>query len=124
MYFLLITGIYSLAYKCNYSEIEGPVWSSVLYKEESLPEVKWIEIHEYCRAKGDTSVYDDAGQGKCEYSRNICKWSGYSCVMNEMRENDILEECQSLLRDNTLVDGLDRGRNYQDDYEDDYIAKC
>ena len=110
-YSILICLVYSLSYKCNYNEIEGPVWSSVLYKEDNLAEVKWIESNEYCRAKGDTSVYSDAGQGKCEYSRDICKWYGGSCVINEQRQNDSLEECQSLLRDNLLVNGLDRGRS-------------
>lgn len=126
MYFVFIGFAFALSYKCNYDEIEGPVWSSVLYKEDNLAEVKWIEINEYCRAKGDTTVYSDAGKGKCEYSRDICKWSSSSCIVNEQRENDSLEECQSLLRDNILVNGLDRGRNIPKQYDEscNYYDDC
>ncbi len=110
MLVLLLNYVSCLAYKCNYTEISGPVHTSVLYKEESLSEVKWIEINEYCRAKGDTKVYSDAGQPKCEYSRDICKWNNGMCVVNELRSSDELCECQKLLKENTLVSGLDRGR--------------
>jgi hypothetical protein len=108
--YLILSIVSALSYKCNYSEISGPVSSHVLYKEDNLDEVKWIESVEYCRAKGDRNVYDDAGQGKCEYSRDICLWDSSSCIVNTYRENDSLEECQKLLRENKLVTGLDKGR--------------
>lgn len=107
--YLILSIVNALSYKCGYQEIEGPVSTHVLYKEDNLAEVKWIESVEYCRAKGDVTVYYDAGQGKCEYSRDICSWDGV-CIVNTFRENDSLEECQNLLRDNNLVEGLDKGR--------------
>jgi hypothetical protein len=108
---LLLKVATSLSYKCNYPEISGPVATHVLYKEDNVDEVKWLESVEYCRAKGDTSVYRDAGQGKCEYSRGICVWSNSACILNSERGNDSLQECVDLLANNRLVDGLDNGRN-------------
>jgi hypothetical protein len=80
-----------------------------LYKEDNVNEVKWLEKLEYCRAKGDVSVYRDAGQGKCEYSRGLCYWDGQSCL-NTYRDFDNFDECVNLLLNNVLVDGLDNGR--------------
>lgn len=92
--------------------VEGPGSTSFLYKEDNVAEVKWLEKYEYCRAKGDPSVYQDAGQGKCEYSRDICVWNSdnNSCELNPNRGNDPISECQDLLLDNALVEGLDNGR--------------
>lgn len=108
----LISRVYTLSWMCNYNSINGPVGTHVLYKEDNINQVKWLEKNEYCRAKGDLSVYPDAGQGKCEYSRNICLWnsSKNNCILNTSRENDQYNECVNLLRDNVLVDNLDNGR--------------
>ena len=100
----------ALSWLCDYSEIDGPTTTHVLYKEETSNIVKWLEKYEYCRAKGDPSVYADAGQPKCEYSRNLCVFINDECIFNQERENDLLEECQSLLYDNILSDELDWGR--------------
>ena len=100
----------ALSFKCDYQLIDGPVSTHVLYKEDNLNVVRWLEKYEYCRAKGDTTVYKDAGKDKCEYSRDICFYNDNECIFNEIRENDLLEECQDLLNNNVLEDGLDLGR--------------
>ena len=100
----------ALSWLCDYSEIDGPTTTHVLYKEETADIVKWLEKYEYCRAKGDPSVYEDAGQAKCEYSRNLCIYSNDECIFNQERENDPLEECQDLLFNNILSEELDWGR--------------
>jgi hypothetical protein len=99
----------ALSWLCDYSEIDGPTTTHVLYKEET-DIVKWLEKYEYCRAKGDPSVYEDAGQAKCEYSRNLCVYSNSECIFNQERENDPLEECIDLLLNNILSEELDWGR--------------
>lgn len=106
---LLVSCVVSLSYVCDYPDVFGDYGKNfVLYKEDNVAEVKWLEKYEYCRAKGDTSVYNDAGQGKCEYSRGICYWDG-ACLMTN-RENDPKTECVDLYNSNTLVAGLDNGR--------------
>jgi hypothetical protein len=105
-YLFLISSLVSLSYNCNLQEISK---THFLYKEDNVNEVKWLEKTEYCRAKGDLSVYSDAGQGKCEYSRGLCYWYNESCL-NTYREYDNLEECVNLLLNNVLVPGLDNGR--------------
>jgi len=115
MKILFFQGLFSLncmalSWLCDYSEIDGPTTTHVLYKEETYNIVKWLEKYEYCRAKGDPSVYEDAGQAKCEYSRNLCVFSNYECIFNQERENDPLNECQDLLYINILSDELDSGR--------------
>ena len=100
----------ALSWLCDYSEIDGPTTTHVLYKEETSNVVKWLEKYEYCRAKGDPSVYEDAGQPKCEYSRNLCVFINDECIFNQERENDPLNECQDLLYNNILSDELDSGR--------------
>jgi hypothetical protein len=114
MKILFFKGLFSLncmalSWLCDYSEIDGPTTTHVLYKEETSNIVKWLEKYEYCRAKGDPSVYEDAGQAKCEYSRNLCVFSD-GCIFNQDRENDLLNECQDLLYNNILSDELDSGR--------------
>lgn len=97
----------SLSYVCSYSEFSlGD--SNYLYKEELVDVVKWLEKVEYCRAKGDSSVYSDAGQAKCEYSRGICYWDN-GCF-ETFRENDSFDECLDLLSNNELSFELDNGR--------------
>jgi hypothetical protein len=108
-----------LSWKCDYSEIDGPSASHVLYKEDNVNVVKWLEQNEYCRAKGDPTVYTDAGQRKCEYSRNICVFYYDKCIVNPNRVNDPLEECQALLRDNVESSDLDSGR-----IQDSTTEKC
>jgi hypothetical protein len=112
--FWLFSLVTPLSYVCDYPEFELGK-SHYLYKEEVLPVVKWLAKYEYCRAKGDSSVYADAGQPKCEYSRGICFWAdeGRATGCYEtFRENDSLEECQALLADNALaaIGELDNGR--------------
>ena len=107
---LLFLRCQALSWKCDYTEIDGPVSTHVLYKEENENVVKWLEKYEYCRAKGDPSIYIDAGKDKCEYSRDICLFYNDECIFNEMRENDSLEECQDLLINNILSYELDSGR--------------
>jgi hypothetical protein len=109
MLFFLINIVNCLSWKCEYSEFGSVSTTHFLYKEDNVNEVKWLEKYEYCRAKGDTSVYQDAGQGKCEYSRGLCYWNNGSCE-NTNRSNDPLLECQDLINNNNLVDGLDNGR--------------
>lgn len=109
--FELLKYINALSWVCNYpNDIIGPVSTHFLYKEDNVNQVKWLEKYEYCRAKGDKSVYIDAGQGKCEYSRGICMWDNENCVLDPNRQNDPLSECLDLLNNNELVDGLDNGR--------------
>ncbi len=107
---LLFLRCQALSWKCDYTEIDGPVSSHVLYKEENENVVKWLEKYEYCRAKGDPSIYIDAGKDKCEYSRDICLFYNDECIFNEIRENDSLEECQDLLINNILSYELDSER--------------
>lgn len=109
MLFFLINIVNCLSWKCEYSEFGSVSTTHFLYKEDNVNEVKWLEKYEYCRAKGDTSVYQDAGQGKCEYSRGLCYWNNGSCE-NTNRSNDPLSECQDLINNNNLVNGLDNGR--------------
>lgn len=108
---IMISKVACLSWLCNYRCINGPISTHVLYKEDNLNEVKWLEKNEYCRAKGDPSVYVDAGQGKCEYSRDVCIWNNGQCILNTNRGNDLYSECRDLLRNNVLVDTLDNGRN-------------
>jgi len=112
MIFLLLFSLQckALSWKCDYPSIEGPVSTHVLYKEENADVVKWLESYEYCRAKGDPLVYVDAGQPKCEYSRDICVFANNACILNEERQNDPLQECIALLDENTLSWELDSGR--------------
>lgn len=63
----------------------------------------------YCKDKGDSSIYIDAGQPKCEYSRGICKWDSGVCI-ETLRVNDDMQVCIDLLEENTLSDELDNGR--------------
>jgi hypothetical protein len=108
----LISFVSALSYVCDYPEFELGK-THYLYKEEVLPVVKWLAAFEYCRAKGDSSVYADAGQPKCEYSRGICFWAveGRATGCYEtFRENDSIEECRALLAENELSFELDNGR--------------
>ena len=110
--FWLFSLVSALSYVCDYPEFELGK-SHYLYKEEVLPVVKWLAKYEYCRAKGDSSVYADAGQPKCEYSRGICFWADQGRATGcyeTFRENDSLEECQALLANNELSFELDNGR--------------
>jgi hypothetical protein len=107
---LLSLNCHALSWKCDYSIIDGPKSTHFLYKEDNVNIVKWLEKYEYCRAKGDTSIYIDAGKGKCEYSRNLCVFYNNQCILNENRENDPLQECQDLLNNNDLSYELDSGR--------------
>lgn len=105
-YLFLISSLNSLSYNCNLGEISK---THFLYKEDNVREVKWLEKIDYCKAKGLTTVYRDAGQGKCEYSRGLCYWDGKNCL-NTYRDFDNFDECVNLLLNNILVDGLDNGR--------------
>ena len=105
-YLFLISSLLSLSYNCDLGEISK---THFLYKEDNVNEVKWLEKQEYCKAKGDGSVYRDAGQGKCEYSRGLCYWDGQNCL-NTYRGYDNFDECVNLLINNALVEGLDNGR--------------
>ena len=107
---LLFLNCKALSWKCDYTTIDGPGSTHFLYKEENENVVKWLEKYEYCRAKGDITVYKDAGKSKCEYSRNICVFYNDQCILNENRENDQLQECQDLLINNVLSYELDSGR--------------
>ena len=107
-YWLLFVRVLSLSWRCDSSEFGDISYTHFLYKEDNVNEVKWLEKNEYCRAKGDTSVYLDAGQGKCEYSRGLCYWDN-GCF-NTGRDNDPFSECIDLYYGNTLVEGLDNGR--------------
>ncbi len=107
---IFLKTIHSLSWVCNFPDIPGPVNTHFLYKEDNVNQVKWLESVEYCRAKGDKTVYNNAGQGKCEYSRNICIWVNNNCIINPERTNDNYNECLDLLNNNSLVDGLDNGR--------------
>lgn len=120
MFFLLFPFCLSLSYVCSYPEFSlGD--SNYLYKEELVDVVKWLDKFEYCRAKGDSSVYSDAGQAKCEYSRGICYWDG-GC-RETFRENDSFDECLALLSNNELSFELDNGRltipTVEEDSEED-----
>lgn len=107
MFFLLFPFCLSLSYVCSYPDFSlGD--SNYLYKEELVDVVKWLDKFEYCRAKGDSSVYSDAGKAKCEYSRGICYWDG-GC-RETFRENDSFDECLALLSNNELSFELDNGR--------------
>jgi len=114
MFFIiaLINIVYALSWKCEYNQFGDISSTHFLYKEDNLNQVKWLEKIEYCRAKGDTNVYNDAGQGKCEYSRGLCYWNNGNCE-NTNRDNDPLSECQDLINNNILVEGIDNGRNVQ-----------
>lgn len=105
-YLFLISSIASLSYNCNLGGISN---THFLYKEDNVNEVKWLEKEEYCNLKGDSSVYRDAGQAKCEYSRGLCYWDNGYCL-NTYRDYDNSEECVNLLLNNILVAGLDNGR--------------
>lgn len=107
---LLSLNCQALSWKCDYPTINGPRSTHFLYKEDNVNVVKWLEKYEYCRAKGDSSVYVDAGKGKCEYSRNLCVFYNNQCIINENRANDPLQECQNLLTNNILSYELDSGR--------------
>jgi hypothetical protein len=107
-YWLLFVSVLSLSWRCDSPEFGDISYTHFLYKEDNVNEVKWLEKNEYCRAKGDTSVYFDAGQGKCEYSRGLCYWDN-GCF-NTGRDNDPVGECQDLYYGNILVEGLDNGR--------------
>lgn len=92
-----------LSWMCNYPCIDGPVDTHLLYKEDNVNEVKWVEKYSYCSKKADPNVYPDAGEGKCLYSRDICIWENDTCVLNPGRTNDKFLECRDLLAQNTLV---------------------
>jgi len=109
-YLFVLRMVQSLSWVCNYPNIDGPVSTHYLYKEDNVNQVKWLDSNEYCRAKGDLSVYDNAGQAKCEYSRGICIWNNNNCIINPERMNDPYYECLDLLTNNVLVEGLDNGR--------------
>jgi hypothetical protein len=108
MFFFLISSAASLAYVCDYPQL--PQGSThYLYKEESLPIVKWLPKSSYCHDKGNPSFYSDAGKLKCEYSRGICIWQDEKCI-ETLRPNDWIQECESLLENNELSMELDNGR--------------
>jgi hypothetical protein len=108
MFFFLISSTFSLSYVCDYPQL--PQGSThYLYKEESLPIVKWLPKYSYCYDKGDPTIYSDAGKLKCEYSRGICIWQDESCIQT-LRPNDWVQECESLLENNELSMELDNGR--------------
>lgn len=103
----------SLSWKCEYNELNSLTnrqFSNVLYKEDNQNVVKWLEKVDYCRSKGDNTIYTDAGQGKCEFSRGICIWETNTCIQNPLRTNDPLNQCVDLLNQNVLQEGLDSGR--------------
>lgn len=104
------TAINALSYVCNY-DIFPPSYTHYLYKEEDLPIVKWLPKESYCKDKGDPTIYIDAGQPKCEYSRGICKWDyeANTCI-DTSPPNDSQQTCIDLLEENTLSDQLDDDR--------------
>lgn len=112
MIFFLINFTSSLSWRCQFDKFGSISTTHFLYKEDNVNEVKWLEKYEYCRAKGDRSVYNDAGQRKCEYSRGLCYWNNGFCE-NTNRANDPFFECQDLINNNNLVEGLDNGRKQQ-----------
>jgi hypothetical protein len=116
---LLSLNCQALSWKCDYPTINGPRSTHFLYKEDNVNVVKWLEKYEYCRAKGDSSVYIDAGKGKCEYSRNICVFYNNQCIINENRGNDPLQECQDLLTNNIISYELDSGRIKEEPTEEE-----
>lgn len=108
-YLFLVIVVKSLSYFCDYDIFGEKRFSNFLYKEEELPEIKWLGKFEYCRAKGDPNIYIDAGKDKCEYSRGLCYWENGSCL-NTYRASDTYKDCMEVWLNNELVDGLDRGR--------------
>lgn len=104
------TSTNALSYVCNY-DIFPPSYTHYLYKEEDEPIVKWLPKESYCKDKGNTAIYIDAGQAKCEYSRGICKWDyeANTCI-DTSPPNDSQQTCIDLLQQNTLSDQLDNDR--------------
>lgn len=103
-FFVLVNLVNCLSWNCQYDIFGNISQSHFLYKEDNVNEVKWLEKYEYCRAKGDQSVYNDSGQGKCEFSRGLCYWNNGTCE-NTNKGLDLLSECQELLNNNILVGG-------------------
>ena len=104
------TATNALSYVCNY-DIFPPSYTHYLYKEEDYPIVKWLPKNLYCQDKGDPTIYKDAGQAKCEYSRGICKWDYESSTcIDTSPPNDAMQTCIDLLEENTLSDELDADR--------------
>ena len=73
-----------------YNDNDGTFWTR-------KGETGWQTITDYCRQKGDISIHSDAGEWKCNDSKNICKWNGKSCLRNRRRRADCRALCQAVL---------------------------
>lgn len=56
----------------------------------------WETRESYCRAKGDLSLHNDAGEAKCIDSQGTCRWNGNSCEVNPLKEPDCFELCKAV----------------------------
>jgi hypothetical protein len=108
--FLLITSVIGLAYQCDYPAFGEISKIKFLYKEDNISQVKWLDTINYCNDKGNPTIYLDAGQGKCENSRELCYWNENEECLNTFRGPDSYQECLDLWVNNVLVEGLDNGR--------------
>lgn len=102
--FLIFGNVLALSWNCDYSCIQDPKSTHVLYKEDNQNVVRWLEKYDYCKRKGEPGTYPDYGEQKCLFSRNICLWDSNtsSCYFDEKRGNDPYSECRALLMDNIL----------------------
>jgi hypothetical protein len=73
-----------------YNDMDGSYWTR-------KGETGWESVSEYCRQKGDLSIHVDAGEWKCNDSKNICKWDGSGCSVNNNRKADCRALCQAII---------------------------
>ena len=106
---LLINFVMSEGYYCPYSDLGATDTLQLMYDYyEShdntywtrMGETGWMSIVDYCKNKGDLSLHSDAGEWKCNDSHLLCFWDGNSCQVNQSRNPDCKELCQSVLNNN------------------------
>lgn len=100
-----VASVFAEGYLCNYPDIGATDTDNLVYDYYDLDGDIWVRSgetgfmswSEYCRAKGDLTLHDDAGEAKCLDSRGLCDWQNDECVTIETRENDCLELCKAAL---------------------------
>lgn len=73
----------------DYYEGNGNYWTR-------MGRIGWETRESYCRAKGNPSLHNDAGEAKCIDSQGTCIWSGSSCEVNPNKQPDCYKLCETI----------------------------
>ncbi len=99
------SSVYAEGYYCPYESLGFDGRNDLLYDYYESSGDHWVRMgrtgwetrQSYCRAKGDASLHDDAGEAKCVDSQGTCRWSGSSCEVNQTKTPDCFELCKAVV---------------------------